>query len=179
MRHWPLCREFTGDRWIPRTNGQWCRKCFNLMTSLCLANFLLIYFTKPYSVNMVDHSKPGGIYHREDEKVRISICHERVDANLTLASTGISNELVQCKIYNKSAIFSSIFSLVHSTWKIFCMEIIGTPTPECAGIPLGYRQVKRPCVDFSVSISEQILYVVALCNVKFHPAQHSEECSDV
>ena len=21
-RHWPLCREFTGDRWIPRTNGQ-------------------------------------------------------------------------------------------------------------------------------------------------------------
>ena len=22
-RHWPLCGEFTGDRWIPRTNGQW------------------------------------------------------------------------------------------------------------------------------------------------------------
>ena len=21
-RHWPLCGEFTGDRWIPRTNGQ-------------------------------------------------------------------------------------------------------------------------------------------------------------
>ena len=21
-RQWPLCREFTGDRWIPRTNGQ-------------------------------------------------------------------------------------------------------------------------------------------------------------
>ena len=21
-RHWPLCREFTGDRWIPRTNDQ-------------------------------------------------------------------------------------------------------------------------------------------------------------
>ena len=21
-RHWPLWREFTGDRWIPRTNGQ-------------------------------------------------------------------------------------------------------------------------------------------------------------
>ena len=21
-RHWPLCREFYGDRWIPRTNGQ-------------------------------------------------------------------------------------------------------------------------------------------------------------
>ena len=20
--HWPLCREFTGDRWIPRTKGQ-------------------------------------------------------------------------------------------------------------------------------------------------------------
>ena len=21
-RHWPLCGEFTGDRWIPRTNGE-------------------------------------------------------------------------------------------------------------------------------------------------------------
>ena len=21
-RHWPLCGEFTGNRWIPRTNGQ-------------------------------------------------------------------------------------------------------------------------------------------------------------
>ena len=22
LRHWPLCGEFTGDHWIPRTNGQ-------------------------------------------------------------------------------------------------------------------------------------------------------------
>ena len=22
LRHGPLCGEFTGDRWIPRTNGQ-------------------------------------------------------------------------------------------------------------------------------------------------------------
>ena len=21
-RHWPLCGQFTGDQWIPRTNGQ-------------------------------------------------------------------------------------------------------------------------------------------------------------
>ena len=32
-RHWPLCVEFTGDWWVPRTNGQWRRKCFHLMTS--------------------------------------------------------------------------------------------------------------------------------------------------
>ena len=32
-RHWPLCREFTGDRWIPSTNGQLRGKCFYLMTS--------------------------------------------------------------------------------------------------------------------------------------------------
>ena len=34
-RHWPLCGEFTGDGWIPRTNGQWRGKCFHLMTSSC------------------------------------------------------------------------------------------------------------------------------------------------
>ena len=32
-RHWPLCEEFIGDRWIPRTNGQLRGKCFHLMTS--------------------------------------------------------------------------------------------------------------------------------------------------
>ena len=32
-RHCPLCGEFTGDGWIPGTNGQWRGKCFHLMTS--------------------------------------------------------------------------------------------------------------------------------------------------
>ena len=26
-RHWPLCGDFSGDRWIPRTNGQQRGKC--------------------------------------------------------------------------------------------------------------------------------------------------------
>ena len=34
-RHLSLCGEFTGDRWIPRTNGQQRGKCFHLMTSSC------------------------------------------------------------------------------------------------------------------------------------------------
>ena len=34
-RHWPLCGEITGDQWIPRTNGQYRRKSFYLMTSSC------------------------------------------------------------------------------------------------------------------------------------------------
>ena len=33
-RHWPLCGEFTCDRWIPHTtNGQYRGKFFHLMTS--------------------------------------------------------------------------------------------------------------------------------------------------
>ena len=32
-RHLPLCGKFTGDRWIPRTNGQYRWKYFHLMTS--------------------------------------------------------------------------------------------------------------------------------------------------
>ena len=30
-----LCGEITGDRWISRTNGQLCGKCFHLMASSC------------------------------------------------------------------------------------------------------------------------------------------------
>ena len=32
-RHWPLCEEFTGDRWIPRIKGHYRGKCSHLMTS--------------------------------------------------------------------------------------------------------------------------------------------------
>ena len=32
-RHWPLFGKFTGDRWIPLTNGQQRGKCFHSMTS--------------------------------------------------------------------------------------------------------------------------------------------------
>ena len=39
-RHWPLSREFTGDRWIPRTKGQERGKMFSfddvIMISLLL-----------------------------------------------------------------------------------------------------------------------------------------------
>ena len=38
-RHWPLWGEFTCDRWIPRTEGQWRGKCFRLMTSSCHVYF--------------------------------------------------------------------------------------------------------------------------------------------
>ena len=38
--HWPLWGEFTGDRWIPRTKGQWRGKCFHLMTSSCDAKLV-------------------------------------------------------------------------------------------------------------------------------------------
>ena len=34
-RHWSLCGEFTGYRWIPRTKGQLRGKCFHLMTLSC------------------------------------------------------------------------------------------------------------------------------------------------
>ena len=36
-RHWPLCGEFTGPRWIPLTKGQLRGKCFHLMTSSCVS----------------------------------------------------------------------------------------------------------------------------------------------
>ena len=44
-RHWPLCGEFTGGRWIPRTNGQLRGKCFHLMTSSCRWITLSLVFT--------------------------------------------------------------------------------------------------------------------------------------
>ena len=39
-RHWPLCGEFTGDRWISRTNGHKRGKCFHLMTSSWISSII-------------------------------------------------------------------------------------------------------------------------------------------
>ena len=42
-RHWPLCREFTSDQWIPRTNGQLRGKCFHLMTSSWIMLYAVLF----------------------------------------------------------------------------------------------------------------------------------------
>ena len=42
-RHWRLWGEFTGDRWIPRTNGLWYGKFFHVMTSSCRGTYIIIY----------------------------------------------------------------------------------------------------------------------------------------
>ena len=59
-RHWPLCGEFSGDRWIPCTNGQRRGKCFHLMTSSCIdsefvaAKIVRLYYeTFSHSVDIV------------------------------------------------------------------------------------------------------------------------------
>ena len=50
-RHWPLCGEFTGDRWIPRINGQLRGKCFHLMTSSCTSRqFYCVVLSRSYAV---------------------------------------------------------------------------------------------------------------------------------
>ena len=59
-RHWSLCREFTGDRWIPRTKGQLRGKCFHLMTSSSYFTIsVLIIITTLDSTNPLKKYKSG------------------------------------------------------------------------------------------------------------------------
>ena len=55
-RHWPLYGEFTGDRWIPSTNGQWRGKCFHLMTSSCFPRHHWVKMGIRVVVGVVDKS---------------------------------------------------------------------------------------------------------------------------
>ena len=51
-----------------------------------------------FPLGPLNHNKPGSIRHRGGKKVRISyICHERINANLTIARREISNESVGAK----------------------------------------------------------------------------------
>ena len=58
-RHWPLCGEFTGDRWILRTNGQLRGKCFHLMTSSWL------YFLNQNDIFIYNGATYGYTSHRK------------------------------------------------------------------------------------------------------------------
>ena len=44
--HWSLWGEFTGDQWIPRTKGQWRRKCFpfdDVIMATCIIGFRYLF----------------------------------------------------------------------------------------------------------------------------------------
>ena len=49
-RHWPLWREFTGDRWIPRTKDQLREKWFHLMTSSWVAKVIGYSYMPSYVI---------------------------------------------------------------------------------------------------------------------------------
>ena len=75
--HWPLCGEFAGDRWIPRTKGQQGGKCLHLMTSswpmktdctiTTIQSILNEHFygtycivhTRRYSITITSHERHG------------------------------------------------------------------------------------------------------------------------
>ena len=52
LGHWPLCGEFTGDRWIRRSNGQLRGKWFHLMTS----SWNQIFLSSPVIITQHDLS---------------------------------------------------------------------------------------------------------------------------
>ena len=54
-RHWPLCGEFTGDRWIPHTKGQLHGKCFPLMTSSWVTLMMRLHNVKPLCNIIINH----------------------------------------------------------------------------------------------------------------------------
>ena len=73
-RHWHLCEEFTGDRWISHTNGKEREKCFHLITSSCIwivYQFLILEniswgtFQRSLFTSKIPHSSPQtyGKYH--------------------------------------------------------------------------------------------------------------------
>ena len=125
-RHWPLCGEFTGDRWIPRTNGQQRGKCFHLMTSswsvgitwsysksaLCILWYVVTSVQHPFCKVFVGNpcwAKPsfGDIDFRV---VYIITCRCLLIAPLRLEIRSINNSLGIARVSDIGATYSIIFA---------------------------------------------------------------------
>ena len=79
-RHRPLCGEFTGDRWIPRTNGQLRGKCFHLITSSCSV-YSIISNIKTYRKWPVKFIMPSSILAFNMESKFIVVVWKRTQIN--------------------------------------------------------------------------------------------------
>ena len=82
-RHWPLCGEITGDRWIPCTNGQLRGKCFHLMKSSWNTNMRIHVYVKVLLLsNSVRITHILIIYRHICTNVILSHLNERVVRNI-------------------------------------------------------------------------------------------------
>ena len=99
-RHWPLWGEFTGDRWIPHTKGQYRGKCFHLMTSSCICHqismmWFVIHFTKDWwadSWNLVKCKSSS------NDQIGLQFC-TYYDSKATAAWTKFrSNVIIICHV---------------------------------------------------------------------------------
>ena len=63
----------------------------------------------PTLLTWPNHNKPGGIHNRVVTKSQdFSYFYERIDANLTVASRGLSNESVGAKITRNRSFFHQV-----------------------------------------------------------------------
>ena len=97
-RHWPLCGEFTGDRWILRTNGQLRRKCFHLMTSSWKPPWYLCQLTRSavmfsWLMRLFNHC------HRCETIQSHGLTHWGRDKMAAIFQTAFSNAFSWMKIY--------------------------------------------------------------------------------
>ena len=83
-RHWPLCGEFTGDRWIPRTNGQERGKCFHLMTSSWCSSEqfgsrLCVWYLRKYIGTILPRGTAGSCFEARWQVVCLNVllCSEK------------------------------------------------------------------------------------------------------
>ena len=85
--HRPLCGEFTVDQWIPRTNGQWRRKFFYLMTSSWISAMDgMLHFTATHLITpLIDDGHVDVIYEdNHPSSPRGPICTTHTLVHVTL-----------------------------------------------------------------------------------------------
>ena len=202
-RHWPLCGEFTGDRWITGlhtesetklppfadiSNAFYCNKFFASWLIFHWLFFPKVEFTLvPNRQQAIIWTECGldlrthqcvtrhrrvkahihlpvfrtHNYHASFTALTVSLtcsanlltltlycnCHQRIDANVTIASGGISNISLWCKIYKEYSV-----SLARTEWfLIFVLELLGLHAREWDSLELsGNDMIKK-------------MYVTALC----------------
>ena len=103
-RHWPLWGKFTGDRWIPRTKGQWRRKCFHFMTS---SWHILQYYLAPWVIWANMNPWKHVLYNQKayQTRIRISWDTQQFDGFVQDCVISIANTEEMLQSYTKPSTY--------------------------------------------------------------------------
>ena len=162
-RHWPLCGEFTGDRWIPITKDQLRVKCFHLMTS-SWKDYVWVGLCCLKTGNKSEHNKTVSIfigYTVLDVMFYLWKCQwgpnrfVSIPESDTLFIKYVTPQQFLLPFGRTDTLFTThILLIIHQIFSLRCLQMLGKIEVKFTELCTPYSGINCPWLCFIAQIKE-------------------------